>query len=112
MENVWKNNPTIALNILHIKEKEICPAHILEIDSNCEKQRILWMIPKEGKVGWHYPAVKKTMYIIKKKKATINSKNADDKCFQYAATVGLNYEEIESRPERVSNIKLFINKYN
>ena len=70
------------------------------------------MIPNEGKVGWHYPAVKKTMYIIKKKKATINSKNADDKCFQYAATVGLNYEEIESRPERVSNIKLFINKYN
>ena len=31
----------------------------------------------------------------KKKKATINSKNTDDKCFQYAATVALNYEEIE-----------------
>ena len=23
-----KNNPTIGLNILYIKEKEICPAHI------------------------------------------------------------------------------------
>ena len=31
----------------------------------------------------------------KKKKATINSKNTDDKCFRYAATVALNYEEIE-----------------
>ena len=28
------------------------------------------------------------------------------------ATVALNYEEIESHPERVSNIKPFINKYN
>ena len=23
-----KNNPTIALNILYIKEKEVCPAYI------------------------------------------------------------------------------------
>ena len=35
----------------------------------------------------------------------------NDKCFQYAATVALNYEEIESYPERVSSIKPFINKY-
>ena len=49
---------------------------------------------------------------IKKKKGTINSKNTDDKCFQYAATVALNYEEIESNPERVLSIKPFINKCN
>ena len=49
---------------------------------------------------------------IKQKKATINLKNTDDKCFKYAATVALNYEEIGSHPERVSNIKTFINKYN
>ena len=30
-------------------------------------------------------------------------------CVQYTA---LNYEEIESHPERVSNIRPFINKYN
>ena len=48
---------------------------------------------------------------IKKKKATIHSKNKDDKCFQYALTVALNYGEIESHPERVSNIKPFINRY-
>ena len=29
---------------------------------------------------------------IKKKKATINPKNEDDKYFQYAAAVALNYE--------------------
>ena len=49
---------------------------------------------------------------IKKKKATINPKKTDDKCFQYSIAVALNYEEIESHPERISNIKLFINKYN
>ena len=46
---------------------------------------------------------------IKNKNATINPKNADDKCFQYAAAVALNYEEIEWNPERVSNIKQFVN---
>ena len=31
---------------------------------------------------------------IKKKRATVNPKHGHDKCFQYAATVILNYEEI------------------
>ena len=39
-------------------------------------------------------------------------KNEDDKCFQYAVTVALNYEEIKWNSKRVSNIKSFINKYN
>ena len=33
---------------------------------------------------------------IKKKKAKMNPKNEDDKCFQYAITVALNHDEIES----------------
>ena len=49
---------------------------------------------------------------IKKKKRLINRKNKDDKCFQYAVTVALNYEETESHPERVSSIKPFISKHN
>ena len=43
-------------------------------------------------------------------KATINPKTTDDKCFQFTATVTLNYEEIESHPEKVSNIEPFMNK--
>ena len=42
----------------------------------------------------------------------MNPKNTDGRCFQYAATVALNYEEIRWNPERVPNIKLFRNKYN
>ena len=49
---------------------------------------------------------------IKNKEATINPKNEDGRCFQYVVTVALNYGDIKSHPERVSNIKKFINKYN
>ena len=41
---------------------------------------------------------------LKKKTATVNPKNKDDKCFQYLIMVALNYGEIESYLERVSNI--------
>ena len=41
---------------------------------------------------------------IKKKNATINPENTDNKCFQYVAIVALNYEETKWNPERVSNI--------
>ena len=47
---------------------------------------------------------------LKNKNATINPKNNDDKCFQYALTVALNHEQIKSHPERISKIKLFINQ--
>ena len=40
-----------------------------------------------------------------KKEKTANLKNTDDEC-------ALNYEEIKWNPERVSNVKPFINKYN
>ena len=32
-----KNNWAIALDVLYTKEKEICPAYISKINSNCEK---------------------------------------------------------------------------
>ena len=48
-----------------------------------------------------------------KKKATINSINKkDNKCFQYAVTVVLNYEEIKKDLQGITKIKPFINKYN
>ena len=44
------------LLILYIKEKEICPVYISEINWNCENQIILFMIPNE----------EKNVYIIKR----------------------------------------------
>ena len=49
---------------------------------------------------------------LKNKKAAINPKNNDDKCFQYNLTVALNYQNIKNNPERISRIKPFIDQYN
>ena len=54
-----KNNLIIAVNILYIKEKEICPVYLSKTDLNCEKQLILLMVPNKEKEGRHYLAVKK-----------------------------------------------------
>ena len=49
---------------------------------------------------------------LKDKKSTINPKNNDDKCFQYAVTFALNFDKIKKDSQRVSKIKPFIEKYN
>ena len=49
---------------------------------------------------------------LKNKKATINPQNKDDRCFRYALTVTLNYEQIKDHPERISKIKHVIDKCN
>ena len=49
---------------------------------------------------------------LKNKKSTINPKNNDYKCFQYAVTLALNYDKIDRKPQRISKIKTFIKEYN
>ena len=46
------------------------------------------------------------------KRATINPKNKDNKCFRYSITVALNHQNIEKHPQRILNIKAFIDQYN
>ena len=48
---------------------------------------------------------------LKDKKSTINSKNNDNKFFQYAVTLALNLDNIEKNRQRISKIKPFINQY-
>ena len=50
-------------------------------------------------------------WIKKKKTTTINQENKDNKWFQFALTVALNYEELKCNPGRVSKSKLVINTY-
>ena len=57
-----KNNPTIALNVLYIKEKEVYPANISKHNSTREQVIILLVISNEEKVGWHYLAVKNYLH--------------------------------------------------
>ena len=49
---------------------------------------------------------------LKSKKSTINPKNNDDKCFQYAVTLALNLDNINKDAQRISMIKPFIDQYN
>ena len=49
---------------------------------------------------------------LKNKKSTINPKNNDDKCFQYAVTLALNLNRVDNHPERISKIKPFIDQHN
>ena len=49
---------------------------------------------------------------LKDKRKTINPKNNDGKCFQYAVTLALNLDNIDNHPERISKIKPFIDQYN
>ena len=61
---------------------------------------------------------RRTSYIespiwIKNKGVTINPQiTEENKCFQYAITTTLNYQNINHHPERISNLKPFINNYN
>ena len=49
---------------------------------------------------------------LKTKKATVNPKNNDDKCFQYTLTVATDHKQIKRHPERMSKIKPLIDQYN
>ena len=47
---------------------------------------------------------------LKNKNATINPKNNDDKCFQYALTIALNYEQIKKNIKEYQKLdRLLIN---
>ena len=49
---------------------------------------------------------------LKDKKSTINPKNKNYKCFQYAVILALNLDKINKNYQRISKIKPFIKEYN
>ena len=48
---------------------------------------------------------------IEKKKAIINPQNNDEECFKWAVIAALEWTEINSHPERVSNLRRFFDNY-
>ena len=48
---------------------------------------------------------------LTRKKAIINPKNEDRECFKWAVMAALEFQNIESYPERISNLIKFCNKY-
>ena len=135
----WKIQLTMAINFISSSETRTMHAksNNVEIMMCSETDEIIEELSKyflkkyqegleksmRGRVGSLYYKFNKTSlsrggsYIdspkwLKNKKATINPKNNDDKCFQYALTVALNYEQIKKGPQKISKIKPFIDQYN
>ena len=48
---------------------------------------------------------------LARKRAIINPKNEDQECFKWAVIAALEFQNIESQPERISNHIKFSNKY-
>ena len=69
---------------------------------------IIWENKLVEKHQWGI--ISRLSWIDKIHERTINLKNKDDKCFQYAATVALNHRQIKRNPDRVLNIEPFISK--
>ena len=60
-----KNSPTIALNILYTKKKEILPAYTSKHNSTRAKQINLLMILNQEKEGLNYLAVQKFFALLR-----------------------------------------------
>ena len=62
-----KNNPTIALDVSYIKEKEICPGYISKIKTKRKTIKTNKSIKgsKQRKKGWNYRAVKTYLHYEK-----------------------------------------------
>ena len=45
------------------------------------------------------------------KKAIIKAQNNDEECFKWAVIAALEWSEIKSHPERVLNLRKFVNNY-
>ena len=57
MEKVWKNNETIALNILQIPHDEIKITHAYKSEYNPRKNQVVLLMITDGE-KWHYTALK------------------------------------------------------
>ena len=62
IEKTLRNITQQLLLIFCIVKKEICPANVSKINSNCEKQIILLKIPNKQKEGWHYLSIKNYLH--------------------------------------------------
>ena len=49
---------------------------------------------------------------IKSKKAVINPRNKDEKCFKWAVIEALHHEDIKHHPERISLLRPYEKQYN
>ena len=118
---VWNDNEEIRLG----NETDIVKGLLNSFLNNYQKEKIVlrngsdFVFESVDLLSYHIhnTSLKRGKSYIKSpewlinKRATINPKNKDNKCFQYSITVALNHQNIENHPERISNIGIFTDLY-
>ena len=113
-EEFEQNNTSIVLNILFVSHNS--EKVKLAYKSNYNKRKsqvILPMVNDEANNQYYFSAqnlseLNSLGWLRGKKEAIINGDND----FQNAVNDALNYQNIETHPERISKLKPYINKYN
>ena len=106
-ENFEQNNESIALNVLFSSKysEEITLLYKLEYNLKRENKVLLLMINDDDNEKYYYFAVYSSEW-LRNKKESITS---EDNCFQNALNDSLDYQTIKTHPERISNLKTYIN---
>ena len=113
-EEFEQENTSISLNVLFVSHnsEEIKLAY--KSSYNKRKNQVILLMINDEANNYYYFAIKNLSelnslgWLRGKKEAIINGDND----FQNALDDALNYQTIETHPERISKLKPYINKYN
>ena len=113
-ENFEQNNESIALNVLFSSKdsEEITLLYKSEYNLERENEVLLLMINDDDEK--YYFAVKSKLELyssewLRSKKESITN---GDNCLQDALSDALDYQRIKKDSQKISKLKLYINKYN
>ena len=117
-ENFEQENNLVAINVLFVshKSKEIKLTY--KSSYNKRKNRVILLMISDEVNNYYYFAIKNWQelnslgWLKGKKEAIINNNNNNNNSFQNALDDALNYQIIENNPQKISKLKLYINKYN
>ena len=113
-EEFEQENTSIALNILFVSHNSEEIKLACKSNYNKRKNQVILLMINDEANNCYYFAVKNLSELnssgwLRGKKETIISGDND---FENALDDALNYQNIETHPERISKLKLYINKYN
>ena len=120
---VWSDNEEIRLGN---ETDDIVKRLINSFLNNYQKEELIlrngsnFVFESVGLLSYHIhkTSVKRGNSYIKSpewvlnKRATINPKNEDNRCFEYSIVIALHHQQMRSYPERMSHIDLFSLIYN
>ena len=114
LENFERNNSSVVLNVLIVSydSEEIKLSYKSNYNKRNNQVTLLMINDNAGRC--YYFAVKDLLELnssewLRNEKAEITNNN---NCFQNALNDALNYQNIESDPQRISKIKPYISMYN